>query len=403
MPRYDVPRLADYSGAVQANRTMADAFRNLGNQSQDYLNFEEQKRNNQWQKAFQETEKQNETNRYNAEQQEKADTREANKIAFKTLYPEQYSTFASSFGSPAMENQEKMNRILGNVNLGTMAQAQDFNYKVNQDNRDFDYQANRDAVKDNQFQQSHNLQIANANKPTEIERLLTTLFSSGNQNAVSQNTGNGQMSQQPEQNNKVDWNKVSAGYETKPQTSMDIAYSKLNQNFTDNNGNEYQVNPITGRQVLIKSAPTKIKNELNDEITSFNNIIRNSDKSLGQLDNIINNKNLKYATGMLEPLTSIPGTSAKDIAAEIETIKGGSFLSAVQQLKGMGALSDAEGKKLETSIANLNMTQSTEQLKKQLGYIKDSINIAKQSAIEKLKNRGVDYNANQNNAWSDYE
>ena len=46
--RFDVPKLADYSGAIQANQSMANAFSNLGNQSQDYLKLEEQKNQNAW-------------------------------------------------------------------------------------------------------------------------------------------------------------------------------------------------------------------------------------------------------------------------------------------------------------------------------------------------------------------
>lgn len=52
MARYDVPRLADYSASIQANNSMVDAFKGLGNQAQDYLKLEEQKRNNEWNKAF---------------------------------------------------------------------------------------------------------------------------------------------------------------------------------------------------------------------------------------------------------------------------------------------------------------------------------------------------------------
>ena len=46
MPRYDVPQLKGYGDAIQANNSMANAFSSLGNQSQDYLKMEEQKRQN---------------------------------------------------------------------------------------------------------------------------------------------------------------------------------------------------------------------------------------------------------------------------------------------------------------------------------------------------------------------
>jgi len=52
MPRYDVPKLADYSGALNANNSMIQAFANLGKTSQDYLNYDEDKKKNEWYQAF---------------------------------------------------------------------------------------------------------------------------------------------------------------------------------------------------------------------------------------------------------------------------------------------------------------------------------------------------------------
>jgi|GEM_PF-3856630 len=52
MPRYDVPKLADYSGAINSNNSMIQAFANLGRQSQDYLNYDQDKKKNEWEKAF---------------------------------------------------------------------------------------------------------------------------------------------------------------------------------------------------------------------------------------------------------------------------------------------------------------------------------------------------------------
>lgn len=52
MPKYDVPKLAGFGEAIQANNSMANAFSSLGNQSQDYLKMEEQKKNNEWNRAF---------------------------------------------------------------------------------------------------------------------------------------------------------------------------------------------------------------------------------------------------------------------------------------------------------------------------------------------------------------
>jgi len=56
MPRYDVPKLADYSGALNANNSMIQAFANLGKTSQDYLNYDKDKKHNVWYEAFKQQE-----------------------------------------------------------------------------------------------------------------------------------------------------------------------------------------------------------------------------------------------------------------------------------------------------------------------------------------------------------
>jgi len=126
-----------------------------------------------------------------------------------------------------------------------------------------------------------------------------------------------------------------------------------------------------------------------DEIVTIEGSIENADKAISQIDALINNKSLPYATGILSMTGKIDGTAMKDIHAQIETIKAGAFMSAITQMKGMGALSDAEGKKVADSIANLDVGQSTEQLIQQLNYIKGVLTRSKIAASKKLNIRGV--------------
>ena len=60
------------------------------------------------------------------------------------------------------------------------------------------------------------------------------------------------------------------------------------------------------------------------------------------------------------------GTDKAGAVSKIEKLQAGAFLTAIQQLRGLGALSDAEGKKLEAAAANLNRKQSEEDFKKSL-------------------------------------
>lgn len=68
----------------------------------------------------------------------------------------------------------------------------------------------------------------------------------------------------------------------------------------------------------------------------------------------------KAGTGVSSWMGSIPGTDAKDFAANLATFKAQTFVPMVSALKGMGALSDAEGKKLAESVGALDPSVSEE-------------------------------------------
>ncbi|MCY1389104.1 hypothetical protein D9M71_38940 [compost metagenome] len=71
---------------------------------------------------------------------------------------------------------------------------------------------------------------------------------------------------------------------------------------------------------------------------------------------------VRAATG---PLDSVLPTAQQDVADFEETLKtlgSQAFLSQVPSMKGLGALTEAEGRKLESSLANLSLRQSPEKL-----------------------------------------
>lgn len=128
--RFDVPKLADYSGAIQANQSMMGAFNNIGNQSQDYLKMEEQKKNNDWNRAF-ETQKFDETKNQNAI---------ANKNADRT------------FDYGVTRDGVKDGQWQQDFGLKKDSVVFDQNYK----NKVFDHTVSQDNVKNGQWQQAFN-------------------------------------------------------------------------------------------------------------------------------------------------------------------------------------------------------------------------------------------------------
>jgi hypothetical protein len=75
------------------------------------------------------------------------------------------------------------------------------------------------------------------------------------------------------------------------------------------------------------------------------------------------------ATGASSFLSKIPGTDAKGFQANLDTFKAQTFVPMVSALKGMGALSDAEGKKLSDSVGALNPDMKEDEFRESLKLV----------------------------------
>lgn len=97
--------------------------------------------------------------------------------------------------------------------------------------------------------------------------------------------------------------------------------------------------------------------DLESSRATIDNTLNTIDKALSTPYKVINS-----ATGPIN--TRIPTTN-KDVAdfeELINTVRSQAFLAQVPMLKGMGALSDAEGKKIESGLQSLSLRQSPERL-----------------------------------------
>lgn len=89
---------------------------------------------------------------------------------------------------------------------------------------------------------------------------------------------------------------------------------------------------------------------------------------------VLEHRGLKSGTGMGGDFMSwFNGTDAADFRALVGTLKSQQFLANVATLKGAGALSDAEGARLERATASLDTSQSPEQFRNAVGVIKSTL------------------------------
>jgi hypothetical protein len=114
-------------------------------------------------------------------------------------------------------------------------------------------------------------------------------------------------------------------------------------------------------------------------------VVASFDSALDTLNTIATHPGKKAAVGFGgAQLSMIPGTDAAGFAAQLETFKAQTFLPQVQALKGMGALSDAEGKKLEAAVGALSQSMKQSEFDSQIVKIKSYLQAAKDRLSKNL-------------------
>ena len=93
---------------------------------------------------------------------------------------------------------------------------------------------------------------------------------------------------------------------------------------------------------------------------------------------------LKNIAGTIKGRSLTFSNESANAERAIETLKDQTFLTQIKQMKGMGALSEKEGDRLASSIANLSLTQSPERLQKNIEYIEETT----RKAMEKMQSMG---------------
>jgi alkylated DNA nucleotide flippase Atl1 len=97
------------------------------------------------------------------------------------------------------------------------------------------------------------------------------------------------------------------------------------------------------------------------------------DRMIRSIDELNTHPGLEGTVGFSVGQRYIPGTDAASFDARLETLKSQAFLPMVAQLKGMGQLSDAEGKKLTAAIGALEPRMSEKEFRASLAEIKSDL------------------------------
>ncbi|WP_265524487.1 phage DNA ejection protein [Providencia rustigianii] len=130
----------------------------------------------------------------------------------------------------------------------------------------------------------------------------------------------------------------------------------------------------------------KLDTAKSEKYDGFINQMESADRSIKMANDILKSDGFNDFFGTnINPFSNhrIPGTSGADTASMVDTLKSQAFMAGVQQMRGMGALSDAEGKKITDSIGNLSPSMSEAQAKKSIDNIIGTLKQGQERAIKK--------------------
>ena len=119
------------------------------------------------------------------------------------------------------------------------------------------------------------------------------------------------------------------------------------QDMTDARARDLNAAAQAANQIKLSDKAAEQDKAKANQVASF-------DVMLGSLDRLGKHPGLPRSVGMNSVFPTMPGSDSANFQAELNTFQSQAFLPMVAQLKGMGALSDAEGKKLTAAVGALD-------------------------------------------------
>ncbi|MBY3073396.1 hypothetical protein HFO71_24075 [Rhizobium laguerreae] len=99
--------------------------------------------------------------------------------------------------------------------------------------------------------------------------------------------------------------------------------------------------------------------------------------ALDTVQSLRNDPNKGWGTGLSSIFNAIPGSPGKDFQKKVDQSASGAFLTAIQQMRGLGSLSNAEGATATAAVARMDTATSEEEFNAALN---DYEKIVKQGA-----------------------
>jgi hypothetical protein len=228
--------------------------------------------------------------------------------------------------------------------------------------------------------------FANAKDPASL------IYTSADNRLDNETTQRGQDIDQTVANNKLsfDYQKEDADNQYK--------YDALGQNdeqfWSDFNQKDAQFYSNQDFQLMkTKIEKQQVKSETPEQrMERVNNTIGSADaarqaaRAAVDAAALIKHPGIVSGTGLTSFIGMVPSTDAKDFKARLENLKSQVFLPTVKSLQGMGALSNAEGEKIASAVANLDPSIGQEAMVKQLTVLAQEMSNSAKKAQKQTQN-----------------
>lgn len=123
--------------------------------------------------------------------------------------------------------------------------------------------------------------------------------------------------------------------------------------------------------------------------------IATADMALDILDSIENDPNLSWGVGRSSVFNFIPGSPGLDFQNKVDQATSGAFLSAIQQMRGLGALSNAEGSTATKAVTRMSTSTSEEAFRSALSDYRKLVQLGRERAVAMANGVSPDVPAGQ--------
>ena len=147
---------------------------------------------------------------------------------------------------------------------------------------------------------------------------------------------------------------------------------------------EYKEFMATRGSGLVEGARVRGEAAANAEVAAPADIAV-ADRTLGYIDEVRNHPGKGQGTGLSSYGNWIPGTSGKDFQNRVDQLKSGAFLSAIDELRGMGSLSNAEGQTAMAAITRMDTATSEKEFDAALADYEEIVKLGRDRASKRLK------------------